>query len=484
MAYPAIHKAPKVIITLVLDSLRRDHVGCYGYGRPTPNIDRLAHEGVLFTNATSVSSWSLPSYVSMLTGLEPDAHGVNSDLCVLPQGPKTLPEVLSASGFLTGLFSANPFLGKIYGTSRGFNHILESYVVDETKYENPPYPSEPAAGAHVVFERMLGWIRENRKSQTPLFAMASLMETHTPCWPPAPFRLKYISEVDGFSFTNSFLAVNENPFRYITGLNSLSEAEKGGIISLYDGAVSYLDHLLGIFVDNLASCCNIQDEVIIFILSDHGEYLFEDDIIGHTWNLGAPSIRIPLIIWAPGRFPAGLIDDRPVQITDIYATLLGLTGLEKESYPETSVDLFDPERRAYQIASRGVFQGEGLGFRMVLKTIEHHPELRDITFLRTKCRSLLRSLIEDGWQLLWDSEQNLPGLYCWSNAVPNENLASRHEDRLKRMVRLMEAHIKRVSEGRGDLRALYTKEEPGFDFLKRLEEMKVFQQLRHLGYVD
>ncbi len=484
MAFPALNKAPKIIITLVFDSLRRDHLGCYDYRRPTPNIDRLAHDGILFTNATSVSSWSLPSYVSMLTGLEPDAHGVNSDLCVLPRGPKTFPEALSSGGFLTGLFSANPFLGKIYGTSRGFSHVIESYVVDEIKYENPLYHDEPAAGAHVIFERMLNWIKENRKSQNPLFAMASLMEMHVPCWPPAPFRLKYVSEVNGFSFTQNFLEVNENTFRYITGLNSLSEIEKGGIIALYDGAISYIDHLLGIFLDNLSSFCNLQDDVVIFLFSDHGEYLFEDDILGHTWNLGAPSIRIPLIIWAPGYFPGGLINDRPVQITDIYATLLALAGLNKGSYPETSLDLFGYRKRLYQIAARGIFQGKGLGCRMVLKTIEHHPELQDITVSRTRYRSVLRSLIENGWQLIWDSEQPFSSLHYWNSTTHIGDVAHCNLEKVDRMVKLLESHIQRVSNGRSNLRTLFTKEEPTFDFMKRLEEAKIYEQLKHLGYAD
>src|SRR5262249_52096907 len=118
--------APNVLL-IVVDTLRADHLSVYGYARPTsPNIDRLAGNGLLFRNAVSASSWTLPSHASMLTGLYPHSHGAEAE-DNLGTGFRTLAEALSAEGYRTAGFSANGTFSRRRGFGRGFIHFEDDF---------------------------------------------------------------------------------------------------------------------------------------------------------------------------------------------------------------------------------------------------------------------------------------------------------------------------------------------------------------------
>jgi hypothetical protein len=123
-------EAPPNLILISIDTLRSDHLGCYGYARDglSPNIDRLAREGVVFENAISTSSWTLPAHASMLTGLYPAFHALQDDGVKLPPGPVTLAESLRASGYRTFAVVSHVYVSSRFGLERGFDEFDDSLI--------------------------------------------------------------------------------------------------------------------------------------------------------------------------------------------------------------------------------------------------------------------------------------------------------------------------------------------------------------------
>ena len=165
-------------ILVTVDTLRPDHLGCYGYARATsPNLDRLARSGVLFRTVVSVSSWTLPSHASILTGLYPAEHGVVADVNALPPAAYTLAEALGDHGYETYGAVSHVYLGRRWGFAQGFQHFDETAAAGS--------PQRPVAGR--ITKTAISWLEDRAKSDKPFFMWLHIFDPHWDYAPPPPF---------------------------------------------------------------------------------------------------------------------------------------------------------------------------------------------------------------------------------------------------------------------------------------------------------
>ncbi len=267
------------VLLITLDTLRADHVGAYGSkSGTTPNIDALAARGVRFDRAGSAVPLTLPSHATILSGLLPLHHGLrNNGLGTFPEDRPTLATLLEARGYRTGAFTGAFVLDHRFGLNRGFA------VYDDE------IPRDPTLGDHLeaerradhVVDRALAWLGAN--DGRPFFGWVHLYDPHAPYAAPEPFRSKYAS-------------------------------------SPYDGEIAFVDQQ----VQRLLA--QVGDDTIVVIAGDHGEALGEHGELTHGLLLYEPTLRVPLIVAAPGLMKPGVVKT-PVSLADIMPTLAGLMQL-------------------------------------------------------------------------------------------------------------------------------------------------------------
>lgn len=344
---PAVPGAPNVLV-IVVDTLRADHLSTYGYGRPTsPNIDRLAQQGVLFENAISTSSWSLPSHVSLLTGRYQFEHGVGN---VQPEpwlgwgdkglgGYRTLGEALERRGYRTGAFSANrTYFSRDLGFGRGFIHF-EDY-----------FHSPADAFVRTLFGREFARIYLNRTEKSKItrglrfLKMNSLLDKDSEG--SAAYGgaqgvrkraevvnrelLKWIDRGQRRPFL-AFLNYFDVHYPYGAPPTYAGPAEKHGTrIGEYDSSVKYVDDCLGRLWRSLEQR-GLANNTLLVITSDHGESLGQHGLIFHGQALYRELIRVPLVIWHQDHLPAGIRIATPVTNAAIPATIMDLVGEDQRN---------------------------------------------------------------------------------------------------------------------------------------------------------
>ncbi|HEV2387109.1 MAG TPA: sulfatase [Candidatus Acidoferrales bacterium] len=340
-ALPAISPAAPNVLLVIVDTLRADRLSGYGYGRSTsPNIDRLAREGVAFDAAIAVSSWTLPSHASMMTGVYPDADGVETVSDQLRPRTLTLPWAMREGGYRTAAFSANMFLfNRRVGLGQGFmrfgdffftpaDAIAQIYYVSAASnllsqlgWERNLLGRESAAG---INRAALAWIASDRR---PFFLVLNYFDVHDPYLPPQPYR-------DMFSHRDlpgPVLNIGENIFPQLTPAEIANES------NAYDGAIRYADAQLGNLLEELSRRCLLRNTLLI-VTSDHGEAFGEHGLVDHANALYFPLIHVPLVFRWPGHIPPGVRVAQPVSTKDIGATALALLGLRQTGLPGRSLE--------------------------------------------------------------------------------------------------------------------------------------------------
>jgi arylsulfatase A-like enzyme len=331
------------VILIVLDTLRADHLGLYGYPRDTsPALDEFASAATVFERCISTSSWTVPAHASILTGLYPRSHGshlksgVNSAELGLAAALRTLPEVLKEAGYQTGAVVANSWLRAGSGFEQGFGWFEDSKrhpllldpwmwmfanVVSETIGPSSWIDSilgafKPIFTPYPTFEEMassaIDWI--DRSPERPFFLFMNAMEAHDPFEPPPPFRDRWAGRHPG-----------RVPFHHVRaqtlrGEHLIDQRLLEHFVSQYDGEIAYLDRQLGRFFDELR-VAGVFDQSWIIITSDHGEHFGEHGLLWHRTSLYRELVHVPMIVKRPNQ----LIGDRVgslVQLTDIMPTLL------------------------------------------------------------------------------------------------------------------------------------------------------------------
>jgi arylsulfatase A-like enzyme len=293
--------SPPNIVVISIDTLRRDHVSAYGYDRETtPRIDALAVDGALFLDAVSTSNWTLPSHMSLMTGLPPSVHRVEDDRTRLFKAVGTLPQALSHAGYATAGIASHVYLGEKFGFARGFDH----------------YANTPDQAADAVTDQAIAWLESQRGES--FFLFLHYFDPHWGYAPPEPFRSRF-GAVDRSLGTSDFLLQHLDPEL------PLPEDALPDILRLYDGEIAFTDSQIGRVVDWLRDRGEL-DRTIIAVTSDHGEEFGDHGSFGHATHLYGEVTRIPLVL----RYPPALAPGAragAVSLTDLPLTLLSLAGV-------------------------------------------------------------------------------------------------------------------------------------------------------------
>lgn len=315
----------EILVLYVMDALRPDHLGCYGYQRPTsPCIDRMASEGILFENVHSHSTETKSSAATIYTSTSPSVHRTVSHQDCLPEGLSTLAQCLQKSGYATVGFNANFRISAQYGFDRGFDHYFDlSEEMFGTELDKVP-PSD------VITERILSHLDliENDK----VFLAVWAMDTHLPFNPPIEIASRFLRNEQDVKGSASDL------------LKAKTREDFDNLIDLYDAEICRNDQQIGILIDSLKSRGD-WDNTTFILTADHGEMFLEH---GHFIAHGGPPYRelthVPLIMHAPGQKPHrrdglhGLIDVMP--------TMLNLAGIEPAKTVQGRSLLDDEEEKA------------------------------------------------------------------------------------------------------------------------------------------
>lgn len=331
-------KAPNVFVVL-LDTLRADHLGAYGYPRKTsPRMDELAREAVLFERAYSTSNWTRPAVASLHTSTLPSRHGVTDQEHGLPTSLSLLAECLRGGGYRTGFFSVGANTEPADGYWRGVDHFYfattPAVLARTTLFANvvfglvPPLDralakrrptggsvtADPTDPENITYEA-LRWAQAAEKDR-PLFAYIHYMGPHRPYSPPSPFDRAFsqLGMVPRLSI----------PPEESAGPNALTPEDRGQMIAQYDAEILWHDGQVGALLDGLRQAGRLDDAVVV-LTADHGEAFGEHGLWAHGTGLFEEIVHIPLIVWRSGSV-AGLAGRvaLPVSLQDIAPTLTQL----------------------------------------------------------------------------------------------------------------------------------------------------------------
>ena len=313
------------VLLISIDTLRPDHLGCYGYEKDTsPNIDALAGQGAIFLNTVSSTCWTLPAHISMLTGTDISVHGVTNDGISLHRGIPLLAEILQQDGYRTAAFCSSPYLNPAFGFDRGFD-IYHNTDLDKEGFNDTVFLEDRNQWQEVheeitspLIEKLaVEWLGEEREG--PFFLFLHMWDPHFDFIPPPPYDTAFDPDYEG--------TVNSLHFMFNNDINvNMDPRDLEHIIALYDGEIAFTDYHLGRIFDRLREL-GLFDNTLIIITGDHGEEFFEHGNKGHRITLYDESVKIPLIVILPGRDLKGMKISEQAGIIDIASTILDYLGL-------------------------------------------------------------------------------------------------------------------------------------------------------------
>jgi arylsulfatase A-like enzyme len=312
-------KKPLNVVLVGIDTLRPDHLHCYGYDRETsPNIDEFAARGVLFENTMSQAPWTAPSFATILTSLYPSQHGSMDVGSRIRTTVPTLATMLKERGYATGAVINAPALKPEFGLNRGFD-----------SYDMTPLDGRIGDG---TTRDALAWIDANKDG--PFFMFVHYFDPHLPYAPPPGyddlFHPGYKGPIKNPFDMDQFTRTRERLFEEMKNLSADDWAE---IIDLYDGEIVYVDKAFGDLMTGLRER-GLLDKTVVIVLSDHGEEFFEHGGFEHGHTLYNELIRVPLIISAPGIAREGARVKNQVRLLDVTPTVFDLLGFDAMPYFE------------------------------------------------------------------------------------------------------------------------------------------------------
>ncbi len=342
------------LLLVTLDTTRADHLECYGgRGAETPNLDRIAREGVLAERSMAVAPLTLPSHASILTSLWPPRHGArdNADFR-LPDSATTLAEHLKARGYATGAAVGTYILSAVFGVAQGFD------TYDEPREKRTVDPKGAMLGFRDIVQRPAAEVTDaalsalERIGSRPFFLWVHYYDPHADYLPPPPFADRF----------------------------------RG---SPYDGEIAYTDAQLGRLLDALERR-GLLDSTLVAVTADHGESLGEHGELTHGLFVYEATIRVPLLLRWPGILPAGRRLTAVSSGVDIAPTLLELMGLpplpEAQGRSFAPAALGGPEREREAAYAESVLPERAYGWSALAALREGNrkfveapePELYDL----------------------------------------------------------------------------------------------------------
>jgi arylsulfatase A-like enzyme len=425
--------APNVLF-IVMDTMRMDRLGAYGYSRPTtPFLDSYAGKAVLFEKAFVNAPWTLPSHVTFFTGRMPFEHGATLE--PFDGRVKTIAEVMAGRGYATvGIAANNAMATRLFGIGRGFHKYvnifthprdaamrtlygrkLQKWVLARFFPKEVPQDHMRAAD---VNQRFLRWLEQ--RPGRPFFAFLNYMEMHLPNDPSEEFMQQFAKDRPLISFA---ALRHQHPFdpREVQRLNNK-----------YDALAASLDAELKRLFDELGRR-RLEQNLLVIITSDHGESLGEHQLIGHWIGLYMEELRVPLLIRMPGKTPEGIRVAEPVSLHALPATIMEMTGGASGEFPGQPLS--------------ACWTGGKCGEPMILGEVSkgYSPDLRKHWPI---WQGWVKSLIADQWHLIVQQDGKME-LYDW-HGDPSEaqDLAGTREgqDVVKVLTEKLEAWVPEARE--------------------------------------
>ena len=303
------------VILIVVDTLRADHLGTYGYARLTsPALDAFARSGAVFAHAYAPSPWTLPTFASIFTGLLPTQHGAGALFTVdkkvlyaaLSSQPPTIGERLHAFGYPTQAIAGNPNLHPRFGVARGFDG-----------YDYRAGGMDQIRRADVIVDRALAWIATRHGA--PFFLFIHFFDPHMNYDPPPATRGRFTDSLPHGRLSLPFA----ESLRIRSGRLWLSAEEQEFVRAAYDEEIAFVDLQLGRLFAALQEK-GLLDRAIVLFTADHGEEHWDHNGFEHGHTLYDELLHVPLIVWGPG-VHAGRIET-PVSLIDLAPTILGALG--------------------------------------------------------------------------------------------------------------------------------------------------------------
>ena len=299
-------RRPHVFIYLV-DALRADHLGCYGYGRPvSPNVDAFAKEATVF-RAIAPSSWTKASVASLLTGRSPILHRAQDRGDTLPDDAVTLAELMAAAGYRTYALYANTWVSETFGMDQGFE---ESRLL--------PARSDSLTG------ELSGRLRRLAPADR-LFAYVHTIDPHAPYEPTPEYRRMFAPPGSTLARVSA-VWLEEVADRARRGEPAAPRVVEE-VTALYDAEIAFNDRQFGLFLEELRRR-RLYDDSLVLFTSDHGEELFDHGGVAHGHTLFREVLEVPLIVkWPRGEAPAPGTNRSTAQLLDVLPTVLDCAGL-------------------------------------------------------------------------------------------------------------------------------------------------------------
>jgi arylsulfatase A-like enzyme len=346
----AAREGARNVLLVLIDTLRADHLGAYGYARGTsPTFDRLAREGVVFERTVAQASWTKPSVASLLTGAFVHEHGVVSSRDALGTSLPTLAEVLRERGYHTAAFSANPWITPEFRFDRGFEHFESGRAMsvqltnlyrlvmrverglrrvgvwlplNDWVFSAAAEPSlSNARRDEMLTDATIEWL-EGAVAE-PFFAYVHLIGPHDPYDPPARYA-------DAFRDDRwqDVPRLKRPPARVQSIFETaapLDDVRLASLVAQYDGAILYTDELLRRLLATLERL-DLDDRTLVIVTADHGEEFYEHGNWRHGNQLYDEVVHVPLAMRLPGVLKAERRPDASMSI-DVFPTVLGVLGV-------------------------------------------------------------------------------------------------------------------------------------------------------------
>lgn len=315
---PAPAERPDILL-VVIDTLRADHVGSYGYPKPTtPNLDRLAAEGALFEIAYSPMGTTTPAHAALFTARAPLNLGVVRNGLILGEESLTLAELLAGAGYQTAAFVSSYPVSRRFGLAQGFAHFDDAFREADSKVRMREWEDLAVEGGfdrdgQATVDAALAWL-ETEATPAPLFLWLHLFDPHGP----------HRSNDAAQKFAPLFLRPGMTP--------------QQRRVALYDASVRYADEQLGRIVRYLSESRDWEDTLCI-VLSDHGEGLLDHRWSFHNRYTYEEELRVPLVVRWPGHIAASLRLAQPAHLIDLFPTLVSALGLNTGELALQGIDL-------------------------------------------------------------------------------------------------------------------------------------------------
>lgn len=320
-----LRDGPPNIVILALDTWRADHMGAYGNDWVlTPVLDCFAGEAIVFEDCGSTSTWTLPAFASMFTGLLPSEHRtIGGKRSVVPSRMVPLAERLQAHGYATAAIVAVDYLDKPFGLERGFA-------------QHRSFADWPVNGRLRKYERLVARAFKE-PPEDPWMLLLHYFDAHDPYEPPDQFDRMYYEgdpaaepedpahRIDViYSDRNRIQSEPQVRYRWLEGIRDLRYP-----VQQYAGGISYVDHHLGAALDSMRAT-GAMDESIVIVVADHGEHLTEHDVYFTHRLPYSECLQVPLMIRLPRAREGGRRIQDPVSLVDLMPTLMDLIGLPIE----------------------------------------------------------------------------------------------------------------------------------------------------------